>query len=263
MARVVVVTSGKGGVGKTTCTASIGMALAVRGQRVLLIDADVGLNNLDVLLGVEDKVIYDMADVIGGRCRINQALICLQSVPNLYVMPSQHAYNSDGINLKDFRTLISKLSDGFDFIFIDSPAGIDKGFHRAVAPSTEALVVATPNVSSLRDADKVLGILASYRLNDINLIVNRMRGDLIMSGEMMSAEEIANLLKITPIGVVPEDDKIHIFSELGRIGQGECMANRSFDCVADNLLTGRRRLFDPTAQYRGMFGKLKLMLKRA
>lgn len=263
MARIIVVTSGKGGVGKTTCTASIGAMLAFRGKRVLLIDADIGLNNLDVLVGIDDKVVYDMADVISGRCRIKQALVATSEIPNMFVLPSQNAYNSDDISMKDFRTLISKLSDGFDFIFIDSPAGIDKGFHRAVAPSTEALVIATPNVSSLRDADKVISILSNYSLNAVNLIVNRIRGDMVMNGEMMSVIEIAKLLNVSPIGVIPDDDKIHIFSELGKLGRGECLAMRSFECVADNFITGRRRLYDPTAQFRGPLGKIKLMLKRA
>lgn len=263
MARIIVVTSGKGGVGKTTCTASIGAMLAYRGKRVLLIDADIGLNNLDVLVGIDDKVIYDMADVISGRCRIKQALVCTPEIPNMFVLPSQNAYNSDEISMKDFRALIARLSDGFDFIFIDCPAGIEKGFHRAVAPSTEALVIATPNISSLRDADKVIGILSNYNLSCVNLIVNRMRGDMVLNGEMMSVLEIAKLLNVSPIGVIPEDDKIHILSELGKLGRGECTALRSFECVADNYITGRRRLFDPTAQYRGPIGKLKLMLKRA
>lgn len=263
MARIIVVTSGKGGVGKSTCTACIGAMLANRGKRVLLIDADIGLNNLDVLVGIDDKVVYDMADVINGRCRIKQALVSSMEIPNMYLLPSQNAYNSDSISMKDFRGLIGKLSDGFDFIFIDSPAGIDKGFHRAVAPSTEALVIATPNVSSLRDADKVIGILCNYNLNGINLVVNRIRGDMVLNGEMMSVSEIAKLLNVAPIGVIPDDDKIHIFSELGKIGRGECLAMRSFECVADNYITGRRRLYDPTAQYRGLVGKLKIMLKRA
>ena len=166
-------------------------------------------------------------------------------------------------HVKDFRGLITKLSDGFDFIFIDSPAGIDKGFHRAVAPSNEALVIATPNVSSLRDADKVISILHNYKLNGVNLIVNRIRGDMVINGEMMSVLEISKLLGVSPIGVIPEDDKIHIFSELGKIGRGECLAMRSFECVADNFITGRRRLYDPTVQYRGMLGKIKMMMKRA
>ena len=263
MARVIVVTSGKGGVGKTTCTASIGAMLAFRGKRVLLIDGDVGLNNLDVLVGIDDKVVYDMADVINGRCRIKQALVSSPDIPNMFVLPSQNAYNSDSISMKDFRGLITKLSDGFDFIFIDSPAGIDKGFHRAVAPSNEALVIATPNVSSLRDADKVISILHNYKLNGVNLIVNRIRGDMVINGEMMSVLEISKLLGVSPIGVIPEDDKIHIFSELGKIGRGECLAMRSFECVADNFITGRRRLYDPTVQYRGMLGKIKIMMKRA
>lgn len=263
MSRVIVVTSGKGGVGKSTCTASIGTALAELGNRVLLIDADVGLNNLDVLVGVNDKVVYDMADVIEGRCRIKQALVSSDDVPNLFIMPSQHAYTSEDIGMKNFRILIDRLRDGFDFILIDCPAGIERGFHRAVAPATEALIITTPHISSLRDADKVLNILAGYKLDAVNLVINRIRGDMVISGDMMSAEEIGKLLRNRPIGVVPEDDNIHIYSELGRLNSNNYKARRAFDCIADNLVTGRRRIYDPTVEYRGVVGKLKLIMKRA
>ncbi len=263
MSRVIVVTSGKGGVGKSTCTASIGTALAEAGNRVLLIDADVGLNNLDVLIGVNDKVIYDMADVIDGRCRIKQALVTSDEVPNLFIMPSQHAYTSEDIGMKNFRILIDRLREGFDFILIDCPAGIERGFHRAVAPATEAIVVTTPHISSLRDADKVLGILAGYKLDSINLVVNRIRGDMVLSGEMMGADEIGKLLRSRPIGVVPEDDNIHVYSELGRLSSSDYKARRAFNCIADNIISGRRRIYDPTVEFRGVVGRIKMMIKRA
>ena len=263
MSRVIVVTSGKGGVGKSTCTASIGTALAETGNRVLLIDADVGLNNLDVLIGVNEKIVYDMADVIEGRCRIKQALVSSDEVPNLFIMPSQHAYTSEDIGMKNFRTLIDRLRDGFDFILIDCPAGIERGFHRAVAPATEAIVVTTPHISSLRDADKVLSILTNYKLDSVNIIINRMRGDMVVNGGMMSAEDISSLLRCRTIGVIPEDDNIHIYSELGRLNSSDYKARRSFLSIADNILTGRRRIFDPTVEYRGVMGKLKIKLRRA
>lgn len=263
MGRIIVVTSGKGGVGKTTCTASIGTALAQKGNRVLLIDADVGLNNLDVLMGVDNRVVYDMLDVLSGKCRVKQALIGDSNLPNLYILPSAHAYQSEDISIKSFRCLIERLAEGFDFILIDCPAGIEKGFHRAVSPAQEAIIVTTPNISSLRDADKVLGILRSYTLTNINLVINRVRGDLMMRGDIMSPEEISKLLKYMPIGVVPEDDSIQIYSELGRMSENNNIARQSYNCIADNLLTGRRRLYDPTACYRGMIGKIKLIMKRA
>lgn len=262
MARVIVITSGKGGVGKSTCVTSIGTALAERGASVLLIDADVGLNNLDVLLGVNDKVNYDMLDIIQGRCRIKQAVVCSEQINNLFLLPSRNAYSSEDITTQDFRTLIDQLSDGFDYILIDSPAGIEYGFHRAVAPACEAIVVTTPHISSLRDADKVLSILSNYELKRVNILVNRVRGDMILSGEMMSPEEVSRLLKCQLIGAVPDDDAIHIYSELGQLYYDKYKASKSFGCIADNIITGKRRIYDPTSEYHGVKGKIKLMLKR-
>lgn len=263
MCRRIVVTSGKGGVGKTTFTASVGAALAERGNRTLLIDADIGLNNLDVLMGVDTRVVYDMMDVLSGKCRIKQALVSDENIPNLFIMPSAHAYASEDIGCKNFRTLIDRLAEGFDYILIDCPAGIEKGFHRAVSAATEAIVVTTPHISSLRDADKVLSLLSGYNMSKINIVINRARGDLILAGDMMSAEDISKLLKFSPIGVIPEDDSIHIYSQLGRMADNDSIARQSFNCVADNIITGKRRLYDPTSQYRGVIGKLKLMMKRA
>lgn len=263
MCRKIVVTSGKGGVGKTTFTASVGSALAEAGNKVLLIDADVGLNNLDVLMGVDTRVVYDMADVLDGKCRIKQALISDEYIPNLFIMPSAHAYASEDIGCKNFRNLIDRLSEGFDYILIDCPAGIEKGFHRAVSAANEAILVTTPHISSIRDADKVLSLLGSYELNAINIVINRVRGDLILTGNMMTASDISKLLKYPTIGVVPEDDSINIYSQLGRISEHNNIARESFNVIADNLLSGRRRLYDPTAQYRGLMGRLKLMIRRA
>lgn len=263
MCRRIVITSGKGGVGKTTFTASIGTALALIGNNVLLIDADIGLNNLDVLMGVDNRIVYDMADVLEGKCRIKQALVCDENLPNLHIMPSAHACSNGDITCKAFRALVDKLSEGFDYILIDCPAGIEQGFHRAVSASSEAIVITTPHISSIRDADKVLNLLTSYKLANTALVVNRARGDLIMSGEMMNSNDIARLLKATLIGVIPEDDGVAIFSQLGRIGENNSISRESFDVIANNIITGRRKIYDPTAQYKGVLGKLKLMLKRA
>lgn len=261
MARVIVVCSGKGGVGKTTFTASVGIELAEQGNKVLLIDGDVGLNNLDLLLGLENKVNYDMLDVLDGKCRIKQALISDENIPNLHVLPSSHAVSSDDIGAKNFRTLINRLAEGFDFIFIDCPAGIEKGFHRAVSGANEAIVVTTPHISAIRDADKVVSLLSSYELNSVNLIINRARGDLIVKGEMMDTRDIARLLKLPILGVVPEDDNISIFSGFGRLADNCSKARESYAVIADNILTGRRRVLDPTRQYRGVMGKIKLLMK--
>ncbi|MEG1509345.1 MAG: septum site-determining protein MinD [Clostridia bacterium] len=262
MARKIVITSGKGGVGKTTICASLGMELARLGQKVLMIDADVGLNNLDVITNIESNIVYDMADVLEGRCRIKQALLEVPNVENLYILPSQHAYFSEDIGAKNFRLLINRLDSGFDFILIDCPAGIEKGFHRAVSASTEALVVTTPHISAIRDADKVIGLLASYKINEVNIIVNRVRGDMVLTGDMMDGMTIAKILKNMPIGIVPEDDNLGVYSQLGKLESNDSVSHLSFEFIADNILTGKRKLFDCTANYRGLFGKIKLKLKR-
>jgi septum site-determining protein MinD len=262
MARKIVVTSGKGGVGKTTVCASLGIALAERGLRVLLIDGDVGLNNLDVLMGIEHKIAYDMADVLEGKCRIRQALIEHHDHSTLYILPSAHAYASEDIGVKNFRQLIQRLDSGFDFILIDCPAGIEGGFHRAVLPADEAIIVTTPHVPSIRDADKVLTILKSYDLPQIHMLVNRVRGDLLLSGEMMDAYQIGKVLRLAPIGIVPEDDAITIYSQLGKLSSHQSLSRIAYAMIAENLVSGRRKLFDCTAQFKGFFGKIKMKLRR-
>lgn len=262
MARKIVITSGKGGVGKTSITASIGTSLAVRGNMVLLIDGDVGLNNLDVVMGMESRVVYDMSDVIDGKCGISQALLQDETCENLYVLPSAHAYSNDRISVAIFRQIIGSLNQTFDFILIDCPAGIEGSFHRAVSGADEAIIITTPHTSAIRDADKVLAILQSYDLRQIDIIVNRMRGDLVLQDKMMNASDISKVLRANLLGVVPEDDGITVYSQLGRIGMTNSMSRLSFDMIADNILSGQRRLFDVTQKYRTMFGKIKMFVEK-
>ena len=263
MARKIVLTSGKGGVGKTSISASLGISLANRNNRCLIIDADVGLNNLDVVMGVENQLVYDMADVIAGKCTISNALIQDKYNAGLYILPSSHAFNDVQVSAAEFRSLIYRLEDSFDFILIDCPAGIDVGFHRAVSGADEAIVVTTPHISAIRDGDKVLSMLASYGLNAISVIVNRVRGDLVLQGNMMSAEDIAKVLRYPLIGVVPEDDNLTIYSQLGRIGLNAHQSRIAVDLIADNILSGKTRLYDPTLRYRGLIGKLKMWLEKS
>lgn len=261
MARKIVITSGKGGVGKTSITACIGTALALRGNRTLLIDGDVGLNNLDVVMGMESRVVYDMSDVIDGKCGIAQALIQDEVSENLYVLPSAHAYSNERISVDIFLQIITSLEPSFDFILIDSPAGIEGSFHRAVCVAEEAIVVTTPHTSAIRDADKVISILSSYELRDIMLVVNRIRGDLVLQEKAMSAIEISKILRTKLIGIVPEDDSITIYSQLGRIGVNNNQSKITFDMIADNILSGQGRLYDVTQKYRGLFGKIKMFVE--
>ncbi len=256
-----VVTSGKGGVGKTTVTASMGFALAARGVNTLLIDGDVGLNNLDVALGMENRAAYDMADVMTGKCRVAQAILQVPGYP-LYIMPSAHAVYSEQIKAGDFRALIARLGGSFDYILIDCPAGIEGGFHRAVSASEYAIVVTTPHVSAVRDADKVITLLSGYELRGISLIVNRVRGDLLARGETLEPKEISRLLRYPLLGVIPEDDEITVCSQLGRIGMAESSSRAAFEMAVGNMLTGEGRIYDPTAKYRGIIGALRSHFRR-
>lgn len=253
MARKIVITSGKGGVGKTTIAAALSAQLAKRGQRVILCDADFGLNNLDVAAGVEDLVVYDIVDVIEGRCRAKQALVRHPDYSNLYLLASNHSAPERYVSPQAVRVVLDALSPQFDFIIIDCPAGIDDGFHRAVATADEAIVVTTPHISALRDADKVITVLKSYQIG-ILVTVNMVRGDLLLSGDVLSPKEISELLKTPIVGLIPEDYGIY---------QGGLTAlHPAFKTLANNVLTGKRKLYDVTRKYSGFFGNIRRVLKR-
>ena len=194
MARIIVITSGKGGVGKTTVCANLGYALASMGLKVLMLDGDFGLNNLDVVMGVENKSVFDIVDVLNNRCRPRQALVQDFFVDNLYILPSNHAYTSQNIEYDKIKKIIEELAEGFDYVLLDCPAGIEGGFHRVVACANEAIVVTTPHLSALRDADKVVSLLHNYDINQPYLIVNRMRGDMVLDGDMLDVNTIKEYL---------------------------------------------------------------------
>ena len=250
MARRIVVTGGKGGAGKTTVCANLGIALARQSQRVLLVDLDLGLNNLDVVMKVENKVVYDFVDVCEGRCRPTQALIQDENEPTLYVMPSCHSSKRQ-ITIDLANKALNKLADNFDYVVIDCPAGIDVGFRRALGCASEAIVVVTPHLSGVRDADKTIGQIRDMA---VYVVVNRVRGDLVASGEMLSVFEVFSILNQKPLGVIPENDDLNCSMYDGR--------NRPFDILAKNLQTGAMEIYDCVSKYRGIFGKLKRKLKR-
>lgn len=263
MARTIVVTSGKGGVGKTTLSAYLGMEMASRNLRVCLIDMDIGLNNLDVVLGIENRVCFTMIDVIMGKCRTRQALVEHDVYPLLFVMSSGSALKDITIRFEQIKSIITELQHLFDIIIIDCPAGIDVGFTRAVSLADEALIVTTPHLSALRDADKVATILKSYRLSSIKFVVNRCRGDLIKDKLMLDVYDIASTLNLDFAGVLPEDDLITINSNTVKL-----KINYSYPCfraikiLADNVLTNSKKLFDCTYKYRGLLGGFRKLLKR-
>jgi len=259
--RKIVVTSGKGGVGKTTVTTNLGYALSCLGQRVVLIDVDFGLNNLDVVAGVESKVVYDITDVFEGRCRIKQALVQCGDKKNLYILPSKNTSQSSIINGQNIKLIIENIAQLFDYILIDCPAGIDLGFHRAVSCADEAIVVATPNIPSLRDADKVISVLNSYKLDKIGLVVNRARGDLILTEKMMMPIDIQALLKTDLIGVLPEEDAVFLSS--GYRLPSKVDSFKAYKVLANNVHFGGKKIFDVTNKYSGFFGSIRRIIKKS
>ena len=262
MARVIVVTSGKGGVGKTTITANLGLHLASKNYRVCLIDMDIGLNNLDVVLNLEDKVVYNMLDVIEHKCRLKEALVQDETYPLLHLLSSGGLNQNLTITLSQIKNVINELHFNFDYILIDCPAGIDAGFKRAVSCAEEALVVTTPHLSSLRDADKVITILTSYNITSKRFVINRARGDLIQDKLMFDVHDIGKTLGIEFGGVIPEDDRV-ITNTSQTITNQKYAVNRAFEIFANNIITGEKKLFDCTYKYRGFLGRIKKLLKRS
>lgn len=261
MAKKIVITSGKGGVGKTTLTANLGIALSNLGFRVALVDVDFGLNNLDVVLGLENKVVYDISDVLDGRCRIKQALVQHKDRKNLFVLPSNSLQATSAVSGQNVKLIIENLSPVFDYVLLDCPAGIDIGFHRAVSCADSAIVVTTPGLPSLRDADKVISILKSYKLDSVGLVVNRARGDLIMNEKMMLPTDIQALLKTELIGVLPEEDAVFLSSGYKLPSGSDSF--RAYKMLADNIVKGTKKIFDVTGKYSGFFGSIRRSIKKS
>ncbi len=261
MAKKIVVTSGKGGVGKTTITANLGIMLSNMGFNVVMVDIDFGLNNLDVVMGVENRVIYDVSDVLDGRCRLKQALVQDLLRKNLYILPSNSLGTSANVTGQNVKLIIENLSPVFDYVLIDCPAGIDVGFHRAVSCADEAIVVVTPNLPSIRDADKVISILHSYKLDRVGLVVNRARGDLIIGEKMMSPNDIKSLLRTELIGVLPEEDIVFLSCGVGV--PKHCASYNAYKILAKNVRDYTNKVFDVTSKYSGFLGSLRRGIKRS
>ena len=215
MSEVIVVTSGKGGVGKTTTSANVGTGLAMLGEKVILIDTDIGLRNLDVVMGLENRIVYNLVDVVEGNCRLKQALIKDKRYPNLSLLPSAQTRDKSAVNPEQMIKLIDDLRDEFDYILLDCPAGIEQGFKNAIAGADRALVVTTPEVSAIRDADRIIGLLENQEIRDIQLIVNRVRMDMVRRGDMMSVDDVMDILSVPVIGTVPDDEDIVISTNQG------------------------------------------------
>ena len=208
MGEVIVITSGKGGVGKTTTTANLGAAIAETGKKVVLIDTDIGLRNLDVVMGLENRIVYDIVDVIEEKCKLRQALIKDKRFDELFLLPAAQTRDKSAINEEQMRELTKKLKEDFDYILIDCPAGIEQGFKNAIAGSDRAIVVTTAEISAIRDADRIIGLLESEEIKNPELIVNRLRPAMVKRGEMMDVDDIIDLLSIDLIGAIPDDEHI-------------------------------------------------------
>lgn len=237
MARVITITSGKGGVGKTTTTANLGTALAMQGSRVIAVDADIGLRNLDVVMGLENRIVYDLVDVIEGRARLRQALIKDKRLPELYLLPAAQTRDKDAVNADDMIALTNQMRTEFDYVLIDCPAGIESGFRNAIAGADEVFIVTTPEVSAVRDADRVVGLVEAAEKGPPRLIVNRLNPRLVNRGEMLSMQEVVEILAIEPIGVVPEDDNI-----ISSTNRGEAVVFSQYSYAGMSFLDIARRV---------------------
>jgi len=256
MGEVIVVTSGKGGVGKTTTTANVGTGLAKLDQKVVLIDTDIGLRNLDVVMGLENRIVYNLVDVIEGNCRIKQALIKDKRYPNLYLLPSAQTRDKSAVTPEQMKSLCEQLKNEFDYIIMDCPAGIEQGFQNAIAGADRALVVTTPEVSAVRDADRIIGLLEANEMKQTHLIVNRIRMDMVNRGEMMTSDDVVEILAVDLIGIVPDDENIVISTNNGEPLVGsDCLAGKAYLNVCKRIL-GEEVPFLDLTEKKGFFSKL-------
>ena len=215
MSEVIVITSGKGGVGKTTTTANVGTGLAQLNKKVVLIDTDIGLRNLDVVMGLENRIVYNLVDVVEGNCKIKQALIKDKKYPELYLLPSAQTRDKTSVTPEQMKKLTDELREEFDYILLDCPAGIEQGFKNAIAGADRAIVVTTPEVSAIRDADRIIGLLEQNQIRKIDLIINRIRMDMVKRGDMMSVDDVTEILSVPLIGILPDDEQVVIGTNQG------------------------------------------------
>ena len=237
MSEVIVITSGIGGVGKTTASANIGTGLAQLGNKVVLIDTDIGLRNLDVVLGLENRIVYNLVDVVEGNCRIKQALIKDKNYPNLALLPSAQTRDKSAVTPEQMKKLTDELREEFDYVLLDCPAGIEQGFKNAIAGADRAIVVTTPEVSAIRDADRIIGLLEAAQIHPIDLVLNRIRMDMVKRGDMMSIDDVMDILSINIIGAIPDDEHVVIATNNGdSLVGGNTLAGQAFLNISRRIM---------------------------
>lgn len=238
MSEVIVITSGKGGVGKTTTTANLGTALSFENKKTVVVDADIGLRNLDVVMGLENRIVYDIVDVVEGTCRLKQALIKDKRFDNLYLLPAAQTRDKNSLSIDQMKDLCDKLRESFDFIIIDCPAGIEQGFKNAIAGADRAIVVTNPEISAVRDADRIIGLLEANEVKDIRLVINRIRNEMVKRGDMMDKQDIVEILAIDLIGLVPDDESIIVSTNKGEpaILDNRSNAGQAYKNIAKRIL---------------------------
>ena len=254
MGEVIVITSGKGGVGKTTTTANVGTGLAMLGKKVVLIDTDIGLRNLDVVLGLENRIVYNLVDVIEQNCKIKQALIKDKRYENLYLLPSAQTRDKDAVNPEQMAALTEELKNEFDYIILDCPAGIEQGFKNAVAGANRAIVVTTAEISAIRDADRIIALVEVSGIKNPELIINRLRPEMVRKGEMMDVDDIVDLLSIELVGVVPDDEYIIMHTNKGEpvVTNKKSPSGRAYIEISRRILGENVEITIPTAK-KGLF----------
>ena len=256
MSEVIVITSGKGGVGKTTTTANVGTGLAQLNKKVVMIDTDIGLRNLDVVMGLENRIVYHLVDVVEGKCRLKQALIKDKKYSDLCLLPSAQTRDKDAVSPEQMLSVIEELKADFDYILLDCPAGIEQGFKNAIVGADRALVITTPEVSAIRDADRIIGLLEANEMKRIDLIVNRLRMDMVKRGDMMNVQDVCEILAINLIGAVPDDEQIVISTNQGEPVVGsDSIAGKAFVNISRRV-AGEEVPFLDLAVKKGVLSKL-------
>jgi len=261
-AQIITITSGKGGVGKTTATANLGAALAELGNRVVCLDADIGLRNLDVVMGLENRIVYDFVDVVEGRCKLRQALIRDKLLETLFLIPAAQMRDKTAVSPQDMVRLTDELREDFDWILIDSPAGIERGFRNAIAPADMVAIVTNPEVSAVRDADRIIGLIEAEEKGPGKLILNRVKPEMVRRGDMLGTDDILDVLAIQLIGIVPEDEQVTVATNQGVpvVLDSGSRAGKAFKNIARRLM-GEEVPFENLEGKDGFFGKITRLMK--